>query len=130
MFFETPNLEITPSFEVFSIKPMNEKKKKSASKQRPAKQPNPYFLFCQERRTQLQAEHPELPSRNITAMLAQEWHSLSEIDRQTYTSRYIQNMEAIQLEKEKENGRKKLIMLQIPMGDGKYMTVPAFFPQL
>ncbi|KAK8866320.1 non-histone protein [Tritrichomonas musculus] len=115
-------MDFSPNFEVLSIEPHYYKDKPQRKSPKTQKQPNPYFLFCQEKRTQLHTQFPNVSSREITQMLAQEWKSLSTIEKQKYSDQYHKNMEKAQVDKEK----KHQIFLQIPVGNNQFMTIPAF----
>lgn len=115
-------MNFSPLFEVLSIEPHINKEKTKNKSAKSQKQANPYFLFCQERRTQLHAQFPNISSREVTQMLAQEWKSLTNIEKQKYSDQYHKNIEKAQVEKEK----KHQIFLQIPMGNNKFMTIPAY----
>lgn len=115
-------MNFSPIFEVLSIEPPLKKDKTQHKGSKTQKQANPYFLFCQEKRTQLHAQFPNIPSREVTKMLSQEWKTLSNNEKQKYSDQYHKNIEKAQIEKEK----KHQIFLQIPLGNDQFMTIPAF----
>lgn len=94
------------------------------------KKSNPYFLFCQLRRPDLQASHPEMPSREVTKLLAEEWHSLTEDDKARYFDMYkkSKNESAPSQNASLSNGRGQ-IMLEIPGTNGNRILIPAFIAE-
>jgi len=68
------NFQIEKFGELFSVEPANKKRhfcQNGRSKRK--RQINPYFLFCKEKRTELQASNPGLSSREVTKILASQW---------------------------------------------------------
>lgn len=94
------------------------------------KKSNPYFLFCQSRRPDLQASHPEMPSRDVTKLLAEEWHSLPDDDKARYIHMYqrSQNEAAPPPVTNISNGRVQ-IMLEIPGANGTRIIIPAYMAE-
>jgi hypothetical protein len=74
-FMQANQLSFAAAAEIFSQAPVRSKQL-SQKKAKTSKLPNQYFLFCQQRRTALQADHPAVSSREITRMLAEEWKNL------------------------------------------------------
>jgi hypothetical protein len=92
------------------------------------KPPNPYFLFCAKRRTELQAENPLMPSREVTRLLAAEWRILAETQKEEFSSQYqglVTQKEKAQ--KESRGTQPKQFLIQIPLVNGQFLVVPAYF---
>jgi hypothetical protein len=134
LFSPARTLSLSPHAEIFSSpplqKPSNPKPKVKGISQRckPEKIPNPYFIFCANRRGELQAENPGLPSREVTKILAREWAQLSAADKAEYSVRYQQRLDGAEEERLFEsNVGKDRVLLRIPLPDGGVLAVPAFF---
>ena len=54
---------------------------------KPRRPPNAYILYCLEKRTELRAQHPELPNVDISKLLGDKWKSLDESERRPYKER-------------------------------------------
>jgi hypothetical protein len=124
------NLTFPGNVEVFSLAPAAPKirqPKKGRPLQKSDKHPNPYFLFCQQRRTELHAEYPDMPSREITRMLADEWNNLANDVKATFQHKYQQSLEGARNDHAgvTENGRRK-IWIQLQTQDGQSVSIPAF----
>jgi hypothetical protein len=123
-------LTFAANIEVFSQAPpaMKIKRQKMVPPPRPDRQPNQYFLFCQQRRTELQAEHPTVPSREVTRMLGEEWRNLSDDAKAVFAHQYQQNMENARDEPEGvvEGGRRRL-WIQLQTQSGQFVSIPAFY---
>jgi hypothetical protein len=92
------------------------------------KAPNPYFLFCQKRRTELQAENPLMPSREVTRLLASEWRNLPTVEKDGFAQHY----QSLLSQKETERkamapSQDKQFLIQIPLPNGQFLVVPAYF---
>lgn len=100
-----------------------EKNNKSSNKP-----PNPYFLFCQDRRVKLQNENPQMPSREITKLLAQEWKNLSDIEKSRYNEKYkasLENMQRVNLKKPVPHNIFGDFCLRLTSMDGTVIQIPA-----
>ena len=126
-------LSFTGSIDVFNISPVNASKKRVKKYTDPneSKQSNPYFIFCKERRTQLQAEHPSTPSREITKLLAEEWKGMNQSEKEKYKQKYKKSIEEYnskpQEKPQKENFARGALSLRT--ADGKFYTLPVFLSE-
>jgi hypothetical protein len=92
-----------------------------------SKLPNQYFLFCQQRRTALQAEHPGLSSREVTRILAEEWKSLSGEGKASFAEQYQQSIIKAREGSGQETVKgKKQLWLQFRTNNGQFVSIPAF----
>jgi hypothetical protein len=113
--------------EIFSQVPKPPLRKKKNGIAKNAKLPNQYFLFCQERRTALQAEHPTMASREVTRILAEEWKSLSEQGKAEFADKYQQTIMRAREEAVKPMGiGKRKLWLQLQAPNGTVVSIPAF----
>jgi hypothetical protein len=96
-------LPFAATVELFSQKPRPAPRRRAVN----PKLPNQYFLFCRQRRTTLQAEHPGLSSREVTRILAEEWKQLLEEEKAAFSNQYQENL----IKAREENARN--------MADGK-----------
>jgi hypothetical protein len=122
-------LTFAANTEVFSQAPpaMKIKRQNKVSPPRSDRQPNQYFLFCQQRRTELQAEHPTVPSREVTRMLAEEWRNLSDDAKAAFAHQYQQNIESARDEPEGAiEGGKRRVWIQLQTQSGQFVSIPAF----
>lgn len=98
-----PNLTLSGVNEIISFPPEEENETseneertipeiKPKNNQKRGKLPNPYFIFCKERRTILHAQNPHAGSRDITKMLASEWKSMTSEQKQKYNDQYLTNL--------------------------------------
>lgn len=108
---------------LFSISPPAISTAKKTAKDKAKKKPNPYFLFCQKRRTELHAQNPDIPSREITKQLAQEWKSLSDLEKNKYVQAY-KNTSPEHAHTPPNLGNQ--IYLQVISTDGTAFAIPAF----
>lgn len=108
---------------LFSVPPPVLSPQQKGTKEKGKKKPNPYFLFCQERRTELHAQNPQTTSREITKQLAEEWKSLSDQQKQKYNEAY-RNSSPKKQETMPNLGDQ--IYLQVVSTDGKVLAIPAY----
>ena len=110
--------------EIFSCDPRKDGKRKSQAddKKTGKKAANSYLLFCKERRTALHAENPDISSREVTKMLAQEWKNLSNEEKQKYEK---QKEEALKTQEVNDFITERTIYLQVKTMDGQVLAIPA-----
>jgi hypothetical protein len=94
---------------------------------KPEKTPNPYFLFCTKRRTELQCENPKIPSREVTKMLASEWRQMTEAKKAEYFSKYQETMEKARDYKTNDSIGRRELVIQIPTPNGGLISMPAWY---
>jgi hypothetical protein len=122
-------------FEIFSSPPRRQAKEpkpipriEDILKAKPDKTPNPYFLFCAKRRTELQSQNPLLPSREVTRMLASEWRMLDAAQRSEFMDQYQGLIGKSKRDSQSNGGKpKRTLMIQLPLVTGEIITVPAYF---
>jgi hypothetical protein len=122
-------LSSTGAVEIFSAAPLVKRPKpkgRASPGSKSGKVPNPYFIFCARRRAELHAENPELPSREVTKMLAAEWAQLSAAKKAEYTALYQERFDRGEAEESIETPQNK-ILIKIPLPDGTVLAVPAYF---
>jgi hypothetical protein len=126
-------LTMGASSEVFSRAPGWEEGEKSRRMRKNApKTPNPFMLFCQQRRTQLHILNPSLASREITQRLADEWRQMPEAEKQSYAVRSRQLFREQQGQTTEARDRakeRKRIILQIPSQGGHLVSISAFIEE-
>lgn len=83
-------LSMSQTTEVFSVPPVSKTTivAKASQSKKKSRTPNPYFLFCKARRTELTALQPDMPSRDLTKILAEEWRNMSPEQRLVYSEEY------------------------------------------
>ncbi|EAX97204.1 HMG box family protein [Trichomonas vaginalis G3] len=124
-------LTMTKNTVILSIPPSmagkNKDKDGNKSNKMP-KLPNPYFMFCKERRQILQAENSQISSREITKKLAEEWKNLPEIEKSRYNERYREELAKFYKEKEKlehPQPMQNTLFLKLLSVDGRIINIPA-----
>lgn len=83
----------------------------------PKRPANPFFQFCQERRSILMGElnselmpgEPELSKQELTRQLASRWRSLEPIDKQIYINMYENSKQKYNEEMETYRGLKNAV---------------------
>ena len=133
-----PHFTLTSAEDIFTIAPQKEEKKKTRKVREDFKRtPNPYLLFCKERRTQLHRENPETKSRDITKVLAEEWKNMGKDEKEKYQMKYKTLIECHSNEEEK--GRKKEVSISKLLGkwkiniqseSGETIVIPAVISQI
>lgn len=126
---------MTKTTEVFSIPPAPVQRSVTISKASHAKKksrtPNPYFLFCKARRTELTALQPDITSRDLTKLLAAEWRLMSNEQRAVYSNEYAAIRAQSDKDKEDTNlsdpGKGLPIWLEIPTPLGEVITVAGYY---
>lgn len=72
-------------------------KKKPPKKMKKKKTLTAYNLFCNERRSNLKSEYPEMTFIDLSKELGRQWRSLNEQEKQVYIDRKNQQMEVMAL---------------------------------
>ena len=112
----TTNCSMSISIDTVTIDPVP--CQTSCAKKRKPKTPNAFFLYCQEARTEAHRLHPELTSREVTKLLADEWKQLSSQEKSEYITKYKNKL--------KESEPQTLpCMIRIMADDGRLYSVPA-----
>lgn len=94
--------------------------------------PNPYLLFCKERRTALHKTNPEMPSRDVTKILANEWKNMSENEKNKYKVKYQNRIKSkIQGNSPQENcniAQTNYLNFTLPNGQVVFVPVTIYKP--
>ena len=118
-------LSFSDNVKIFDREPdtENEYRKEKRNTKGSQRLPNAYFLFCKKRRTQLHFEHPDMPSRDVTKILAEEWKGLSQESKSIYIEEYKKSIQ-VEEENEKEEQTQPM-MVNVMTLDGQMFTMPA-----
>ena len=127
---QAPVWNISPCVEIISVAPPGSaktKKAKSPFKPKHPKTPNKYFLFCKKRRTELHALYPNITSREVTKILANEWKSMSQEQQESYAEMYVQMMETNNTREQESANAAIPLWIDIPTATGEMMRVAAYY---
>ena len=134
------NFTLTTAQDIFTVAPKEDDKKMKSRKVREdfRRTPNPYLLFCKERRTQLHKENPDAQSRDITKVLAEEWKSMREDEKESYKIKYKKLLENEKYEERRNKKNKEISVshllgkwtLNIETESGAKIAIPALISQI